>query len=71
MQTNQFLLLKKLKNTESAQLWRQTVPVYEANSKLAVQSWALSFFLMFSIIKNDFLVFFFSKLITSFCTSPI
>ena len=34
------------------------------------QSWALSVFLNFSIIKNDFIAFFI-KLVTYFCTSPI
>ena len=34
------------------------------------QSWALEYFLICSIIKNEFFAFFI-KLITYFCTSPI
>ena len=37
---------------------------------LGIQSWALSVFLNFSTITDDFFAFFY-KLITYFCTSPI
>ena len=79
MQINHFLLLKNIKNIESAKLcMMEATPgvarqpqVFQVYDRSESQSWALSVFeIFFSIIENDCLAFFI-KLIAYFCTSPI
>ena len=70
MQKNQFLLLKKLKNTSSAQLCKFCALGIDGLTRSVLQSWALEVFLNFFNNKKWFFCIFI-KLVTYFCTSPI